>query len=1301
MKQIRLLLPILLLWMGALTARAYDETVTENGITYEVYSNYSGSYAKITRIETNAISVEIPNKVTTQRNGMALVTGFSTDFYSGSCPNLRSLFIKESTYRGTVAGNFSGMSNLSNIYFYDPEEKAPSTGLSWSLNPNTGFNVLAGKVTVYLSQLVEPWQSGNRVIYYTNDSQRNVISSWKSNWQVDEVQCTFTGGEAGSDGYAFGVAPYAGTRDFLEDNTEGALLYINPSVTWLNIPSYVLGETNYVLQNWKIKRFGYPGVTTRLRCTKLKHLGFAGDIIIDEGVVFDMCFALEELEFGGNADIQNLKTTTSGGAIPLTPFSSLKTIEFKGDAILGSSLKNLSALEKVYFYGNIPDDPKGLASLSNTKLTVYVNLDKYEIADFKAAHTSWRNVNMQPIDPSMNYRKVTIINPGEGTFQVQKVHDGTATWENVKPNSAKNIEVDKNGYLLVRNCTIPESSNYRFSGFVFNETTVLYDDGYGVNVTEKTNTLTAHYRQLAFPVGTVLDIHLAKVGDGLMEFRPEEENGWACIDPENEEWQELVDMSHDGEERNYTTTYYDGMELYVAFSCTYKKPVDGIVEQSIVIVNGVPAEPYDTYESGTEYLVSEYSVEIDGDMDIQIIHQNNARKLSVVNGAGGSIALFREGQTDSVGVVGNATTSEQLLPKDVAHYAVITPETGKEVFAVFVNKPLNETARLQLDASQYLQEDGTYRVPLTGLDEGDGAYRLSVLYVDRPSYVFNLAVVGDGSMTCTPFHDVDGDHEVLTEVTASESEGRNKVVRAFYDEIGETGYVEFWLKAPKEGEAVKVYKDGEDVTGKFHPMENLNNQFLRATLASTATADDLGVLTSASLLAIYEENSSIVDWKATMAGDVGDKTSVIMMVDGGTVEKNLSATSSTAIASFNPDEIGTLLQLYVYLEPGKSVQMLFNGEDYTSLLKDDGMENGCLTYAIEADSLLQFFVDGTWTFCFSKTSDIIDFADAEVKRICVENWDTNGDGELSKAEAAAVTTLKKDNGDGTFGDPVFKENTTITSFDELQYFTGLTSVEEDAFFKCTNLTSVIVPKNVKTIEYQAFLSCKYLSVVLPEGLTKIGVFAFGNCSYMKKIKLPESLERIERSAFADCFTLNALYIPKNVNYINFHNGALTGLSGLLSIVVDPENTTYDSRNGCNAIIVTATNELKTGCRNTIIPEGVTSLFGFVGQYSMTSIEIPASVKSIIANAFLRCRNLTSVVSHIENPVAFGENAFGSISADCVLTVPYGTRQAYIDAGWTEDIFKGGIVEAPEYDANGDGQTTITDVTRLVDKIIGK
>lgn len=77
----------------------------------------------------------------------------------------------------------------------------------------------------------------------------------------------------------------------------------------------------------------------------------------------------------------------------------------------------------------------------------------------------------------------------------------------------------------------------------------------------------------------------------------------------------------------------------------------------------------------------------------------------------------------------------------------------------------------------------------------------------------------------------------------------------------------------------------------------------------------------------------------------------------------------------------------------------------------------------------------------------IEFADANVKAICVANWDTNNDGELSEEEAVAVIDL------GT----VFKYNTQITSFDELQYFTGLTSIGYQAFSGCRGLTSVTIP----------------------------------------------------------------------------------------------------------------------------------------------------------------------------------------------------------------------------------------------------
>ena len=121
-----------------------------------------------------------------------------------------------------------------------------------------------------------------------------------------------------------------------------------------------------------------------------------------------------------------------------------------------------------------------------------------------------------------------------------------------------------------------------------------------------------------------------------------------------------------------------------------------------------------------------------------------------------------------------------------------------------------------------------------------------------------------------------------------------------------------------------------------------------------------------------------------------------------------------------------------------------------------------------------------------------------------------------------------------------------------------------------------------------------------------------------------------------------------------------------SIAVDNGNSTYDSRNNCNAIIETATNTLITGCKNTVIPNSVTSIGGYAFYYcsDLTSVTIPNSVTSIGNYAFSGCSGLTDIYTYIDNPanVTLGYDVFTSVPvATCILHVPSGTIDAYHEA----------------------------------------
>jgi hypothetical protein len=190
---------------------------------------------------------------------------------------------------------------------------------------------------------------------------------------------------------------------------------------------------------------------------------------------------------------------------------------------------------------------------------------------------------------------------------------------------------------------------------------------------------------------------------------------------------------------------------------------------------------------------------------------------------------------------------------------------------------------------------------------------------------------------------------------------------------------------------------------------------------------------------------------------------------------------------------------------------------------------------------------------------------------------------------------------------------------------SVTNIGNSAFQCCTSLESITIPGDVTSIGSRVFYGCTSLnSIEIPVSVTTIGDYAFYGCNSLENIEIPASVTTIGRFAFNSCTGLTSIEIPANVTQIS--SNPFRGCSSLKTISVASENTKYDSRNNCNALIETATNTLIQGCNNSVIPNGVTYIGydAFYGCTGLTSIDIPASVTAIYGKAFMGCTGLTSI-----------------------------------------------------------------------------
>ena len=308
----------------------------------------------------------------------------------------------------------------------------------------------------------------------------------------------------------------------------------------------------------------------------------------------------------------------------------------------------------------------------------------------------------------------------------------------------------------------------------------------------------------------------------------------------------------------------------------------------------------------------------------------------------------------------------------------------------------------------------------------------------------------------------------------------------------------------------------------------------------------------------------------------------------------------------------------------------------------------------------------------------------------------------------------------TFGTYAYSGSVTIpeqVTYDDITY--NVTSIGYSAFSYSNNLTSVTIPNSVTSIGNDAFSECTGLtSINIPNSVISIGDFAFTDCTGLTTLTIPGSVTSIGSAAFIFC-------------------------SSLASICVENGNPNYDSRDNCNAIIETATEAMIAGCKNTVIPNSVTSIgdYAFAGCTGLTSVIIPNSVISDFDNHgiawFYKCTGLTSVT------IGSGITWMGITFLDCPNitrvtclspTPPYaqpfianidGERiRVYI---FSEEIFDHASLyvsaesldryqqhpywnqfqnilpigeEGTTGDLNGDGEVNIADVNAIINIILG-
>ncbi|OAV71419.1 hypothetical protein Barb4_00674 [Bacteroidales bacterium Barb4] len=205
----------------------------------------------------------------------------------------------------------------------------------------------------------------------------------------------------------------------------------------------------------------------------------------------------------------------------------------------------------------------------------------------------------------------------------------------------------------------------------------------------------------------------------------------------------------------------------------------------------------------------------------------------------------------------------------------------------------------------------------------------------------------------------------------------------------------------------------------------------------------------------------------------------------------------------------------------------------------------------------------------------------------------------------------------------------------------LKSVSSKAFYGCSSLKSIEIPRSVEVLESDCFRSCSALeTVTLNKGLKEIRSYAFSNCASLKSIEIPNTVDIIGEYCFANCFGLETILLPDGLNVIKSH--VFDHCSSLKSIEIPRpvgviEDFSFAACSNLEAII---------------LPEGLKTIGNnaFAQCSSLKTIRIPRLIEVLEEHVFQYCSNLETVILQ-EGLKTIGTVAFGECLSLKSIEIP--------------------------------------------------